>query len=692
MNERARPFMSLGGGMPPHNTAGFAGSSQQARGTSAAVPCWQVAPSSAAAAAAASLAKSAPNTAYMPSLGPQVAPMQGLGFDYTPVQAHQPRFPPPLKPHNQDLYTTPRYSDPAPYLAPTPGMTANYAFGGEMVEQWGMSLAGSLRSPIKKNKNQKKADGKQATFLTKLYQWVANGRIVIDCRLLEDPQNHRIIRWDETGTLIIIERPDELAEKILPQVYRQTRFASFSRQLNIYGWMRKVSLRHVDNGIADPDASTWSHQSLRRDSNKDEIQGYKRRVPPRPSQAQKNAARLAETMSLSSDSSDLHSPPGYTAHALGDLNEPKSIDFAAGPVPTLLPGDGTALHGFNLEPAVGPSAGPRVRSSEQPQVRRLSMPASTRPSLSLQQQRPMHLKQHSMPGVSLHCGLASFSQAYPTSMPPNTLQIVDQSSRPMAANSQQANMLSPSASMNALWIADESKDPDRLLRGTNDAPSFKVEDPSTWARRGIGTLGDGLRPTEPAPINASFTNPMQWLDGTTQDFQPGLPGSGMPTQPLIAAASKAVPPALQPAPSITAQAAAESVPPAPPTTPAAQGLTVQTVSPGVYQAGFSLQTTWMSPRTTPSPPTTTLSRPMPAATTTKSERRQSLTHPYSPANSLRTIQAGTLRQVGIGRNRDSLAMAINAAPAGAGDDGALPSASLSQPELFAEIEAKPSLE
>jgi hypothetical protein len=25
----------------------------------------------------------------------------------------------------------------------------------------------------------------------------------------------------------------------------------------IYGFMRKVSLRHVDRGICDPDASTW---------------------------------------------------------------------------------------------------------------------------------------------------------------------------------------------------------------------------------------------------------------------------------------------------------------------------------------------------------------------------------------------------------------------------------------------------
>lgn len=33
--------------------------------------------------------------------------------------------------------------------------------------------------------------------------------------------------------MIIIEKPDELTDKILPLVFRQTRFASFSRQLNV---------------------------------------------------------------------------------------------------------------------------------------------------------------------------------------------------------------------------------------------------------------------------------------------------------------------------------------------------------------------------------------------------------------------------------------------------------------------------
>jgi hypothetical protein len=93
----------------------------------------------------------------------------------------------------------------------------------------------------------------------------------------------------------------------------------------------------------------------------------------------------------------------------------------------------------------------------------------------------------------------------------------------------------------------------------------------------------------------------------------------------------------------------------------------------------------------------TLSRPTPgtSATATKSERRQSLTHPYSPPRGTRPVPTGNLRQVGgMGRHRDSLTMTVNTAAASAADDdGALPSASLTQPELFAgEIETKPDLE
>jgi len=42
-----------------------------------------------------------------------------------------------------------------------------------------------------------------------------------------------MIRWDPAGEYIIVEKPEQLALHVLPSVYRQSRFASFSRQLNV---------------------------------------------------------------------------------------------------------------------------------------------------------------------------------------------------------------------------------------------------------------------------------------------------------------------------------------------------------------------------------------------------------------------------------------------------------------------------
>ncbi|KAI0721863.1 HSF-type DNA-binding-domain-containing protein [Cerioporus squamosus] len=133
------------------------------------------------------------------------------------------------------------------------------------------------QSPKADNASAPKQDGApqqqpakpQATFLTKLYA------------LLERPENHHMIRWDPAGEHIIVERPEQLALHVLPSVYRQSRFASFSRQLNIYGFMRKVNLRNVDPAIDDPDASTWSHPTLNRHSPPEVVANFKRRVPPR---------------------------------------------------------------------------------------------------------------------------------------------------------------------------------------------------------------------------------------------------------------------------------------------------------------------------------------------------------------------------------------------------------------------------
>ncbi|KAF8897365.1 HSF-type DNA-binding-domain-containing protein [Infundibulicybe gibba] len=178
---------------------------------------------------------------------------------------------------------------------------------------------------------QKSESKPQATFLTKLYA------------LLERSENHHMIRWDPAGEHIIVERPEQLALHVLPSIYRQSRFASFSRQLNIYGFMRKVNLRNVDPAIDDPDASTWSHPTLNRHSPPEVVANFKRRVPPRLPKPRKR---------------DTQEPPS--------IPPPRSA-IGMGPVPLTVPS------------SVGPSSSHKVGNAALGRARGFSAPGSFTP-------------------------------------------------------------------------------------------------------------------------------------------------------------------------------------------------------------------------------------------------------------------------------------------------------------------------
>jgi hypothetical protein len=103
-----------------------------------------------------------------------------------------------------------------------------------------------LHQPHERESAQKSADPPkseskpQATFLTKLYASVTlmsrsatRSPRLFTSSLLERPENHHMIRWDAAGDHIIVEKPEQLALHVLPSIYRQSRFASFSRQLNV---------------------------------------------------------------------------------------------------------------------------------------------------------------------------------------------------------------------------------------------------------------------------------------------------------------------------------------------------------------------------------------------------------------------------------------------------------------------------
>ncbi|KAF5388038.1 hypothetical protein D9615_000234 [Tricholomella constricta] len=220
----------------------------------------------------------------------------------------------------------PRSSDPSPYpsangLAYPPQVIASQHSGSSTASS--EDNHDQPPSPAKSSDNQpQKTEAKpQATFLTKLYA------------LLEREENHHMIRWDPAGEHIIVERPEQLALHVLPSIYRQSRFASFSRQLNIYGFMRKVNLRNVDPAIDDPDASTWSHPTLNRHSPPEVVSNFKRRVPPRLPKPRKR---------------DLQDPPAIPPprSAIGIGPVPLTVPSSVGPS-SHKPGMGGRARGFS---------------------------------------------------------------------------------------------------------------------------------------------------------------------------------------------------------------------------------------------------------------------------------------------------------------------------------------------------------
>ena len=58
----------------------------------------------------------------------------------------------------------------------------------------------------------------------------------IFCSFLEDGKNTELIRWSDDGNSFIVLDEDEFAKKLIPELFKHNNYASFVRQLNMYGF------------------------------------------------------------------------------------------------------------------------------------------------------------------------------------------------------------------------------------------------------------------------------------------------------------------------------------------------------------------------------------------------------------------------------------------------------------------------
>ncbi|EED24565.1 heat shock transcription factor Hsf1, putative [Talaromyces stipitatus ATCC 10500] len=59
---------------------------------------------------------------------------------------------------------------------------------------------------------------------------------------LDEPQYADFIRWSEDGNSFIVLDEDEFARRLIPELFKHNKYASFVRQLNMYGFHKKVGL------------------------------------------------------------------------------------------------------------------------------------------------------------------------------------------------------------------------------------------------------------------------------------------------------------------------------------------------------------------------------------------------------------------------------------------------------------------
>ena len=59
---------------------------------------------------------------------------------------------------------------------------------------------------------------------------------------LDDGKNTELIRWSDRGDSFVVLDEDEFAKTLIPELFKHNNYASFVRQLNMYGFHKRVGL------------------------------------------------------------------------------------------------------------------------------------------------------------------------------------------------------------------------------------------------------------------------------------------------------------------------------------------------------------------------------------------------------------------------------------------------------------------
>ncbi|KAK9619320.1 Heat shock transcription factor [Aspergillus fumigatus] len=112
----------------------------------------------------------------------------------------------------------------------TPSVYSDHSGGAGEPGGWGESLDELYRRALVA-KREAQAKRKQIPpFVQKLSSF------------LDESKNTDLIRWSDDGNSFIVLDEDEFAKTLIPELFKHNNYASFVRQLNMYGFHKKVGL------------------------------------------------------------------------------------------------------------------------------------------------------------------------------------------------------------------------------------------------------------------------------------------------------------------------------------------------------------------------------------------------------------------------------------------------------------------
>lgn len=132
---------------------------------------------------------------------------------------------------------------PLPQLSEPVIPNSNANFTDTSFSDYLLSLTNGRHQPlITSGKKKKESQGPKTrpAFVMKIWSMV------------NDPANHDYIRWNDDGETFQVVHREDFMKNILPKYFKHNNFASFVRQLNMYGWHK---IQDVNSGSMKDDRS-----------------------------------------------------------------------------------------------------------------------------------------------------------------------------------------------------------------------------------------------------------------------------------------------------------------------------------------------------------------------------------------------------------------------------------------------------